>query len=103
MLASVTEARRRSGKVPQTALQVVTEKQRTEGEPLFLEITPAIASDLIAIYDYMPKTEEEAPLEEVVAMAVSYFRSRLEQGMEVLSREERDRMLNARRRSQEGP
>ena len=96
-------ARRKSGKLKQISFQAVTEEQQTEDGPLFLEITPKIASDLISIYNHIPKTEEEPTLEEVVAMAVSYFRSRLEQGTEILIGEGTDKVLNARKQSQEGP
>jgi hypothetical protein len=60
----------------------MTSQQQTEGEPLLfeIEITPKVAQDLLVILKHLPKTETEPTLEEVVAIAVSYFRSRLESG-----------------------
>jgi len=104
MLVSATKARRESVKVPQAAFRVVTNQQQNGDEPLLMEITPEIASNLIVIYEYMPKSEVEPTLEEIVTMAVSYFRSRLEHGeTQILSDEEAEIAINARKQSQEGP
>lgn len=83
----------------------MTNQEQDENEPLLLEITPSIASDLLAIYQHIPKTETEPTLEEVVAMATSHFRSRLERGETQIvseSDEEAVRAVNARKQSQEG-
>jgi hypothetical protein len=58
----------------------MTNPQQVEDEPLLVEITPEIASDLLVILKHMPRAETEPTLEEVVAMAVAYFRGRLERG-----------------------
>jgi hypothetical protein len=58
----------------------MTSQQQIENEPLLVEITPKLASEILVILKYMPKTETEPTLEEVVATAVSYFRNRLESG-----------------------
>ena len=61
-------------------MQEMSNQPQNEDEPLLVEITPEIASDLLIILKHMPRTEAEPTLEEVVAMAVSYFRGRLERG-----------------------
>ena len=68
-----------------------------EDEPLLLEITPEIASDLLVIFQYMPESKEEPTLEETLAIIVSNFRVQLEYaGTQVLSKEEAERVINAR-------
>jgi hypothetical protein len=68
-----------------------------EDEPLLLEITPEIASDLLVICQYMPESKEEPTLEEILAITVSNFRVQLEYaGTQVLSKEEAEKVINAR-------
>jgi hypothetical protein len=56
------------------------QQQQSKEEPLLVEITPKIAADMLVILDYMPESEEEPTAEEIVAMAISYFKNQLESG-----------------------
>jgi len=105
MLAWTVGARkRRSVRVTQAVPQPVTSQKQTDDEPLFVEITPEIASHLLVIRQHMPEGEEEPTVEELVAIAVSYFSSRLEHdGTQILSKEESQKKINAREQLSEGP
>jgi hypothetical protein len=56
------------------------QQQQSKEEPLPVEITPKIAADMLVILDYIPESEEEPTAEEIVAMAISYFKNQLESG-----------------------
>ena len=82
----------------------MTDQKQTDDESVFVEITPEIASHLLVIWEHMPEEEEEPTLEELVAMAVSNFRWRLEHaGTQILSKEESEKIINAREQLSEGP